>query len=109
MSRSLKKPPFIDPKLKKKIDRVKTGALKGPIKTWSRDSVIYPDMVGMVIEVHNGRIHIPVKIIEDMVGHHLGEFAPTRKFVRHGGKVQKELERKTPPVITSDKLGESSK
>ena len=62
------------------------------IKTWSRSSVITPDMIGYVFGVHNGRNFIEVKAMEDMVGHHLGEFAPTRKFLRHGGRMQKELE-----------------
>lgn len=64
------------------------------VKTWSRWSHVTPEMVGHVIGVHNGRQHVPVKVIENMVGHKLGEFAPTRKFVRHGGKMQKELEMK---------------
>lgn len=93
MSRSIKKGPWIDPKLLKKISRVEPGS-KTAIKTWSRDSVISPEMVGFTFGVHNGRIHIPVKIAEEMVGHRLGEFSPTRKFTRHGGKMQKELELK---------------
>ena len=64
------------------------------IKTWARDSIITPDMIGYTFGVHNGRIFIEVKIMEDMVGHHLGEFSPTRKFVRHGGKMQREIEQK---------------
>jgi small subunit ribosomal protein S19 len=67
---------------------------KAVIKTWSRSSVITPDMVGFTFGVHNGRAFIEVKIMEDMVGHRLGEFSPTRKFVRHGGKMQKEMELK---------------
>lgn len=62
------------------------------VKTWSRDSVITPEMVGFTVGVHNGRVHIPVHIVENMVGHRLGEFAPTRKFVRHGGRIQREAE-----------------
>ncbi|MFZ5391107.1 MAG: 30S ribosomal protein S19 [Patescibacteria group bacterium] len=89
MSRSLKKGPFVDPKLLIKISKIKVGD-KTVIKTWSRDSVITPEMVGFTIGVHNGRIHIPVFIVEDMVGHKLGEFSPTRKFVGHGGKMAKE-------------------
>lgn len=91
MSRSLKKEPFIDPKLLKKIKKVKQGD-KTIIKTWSRDSVIFPEMVGFTFGVHNGKEHISVFISEEMVGHKLGEFSPTRKFIRHGGKIQKELE-----------------
>ena len=91
MSRSLKKGPWIDPKLLKKISKLKTGD-KTVIKTWSRSSVITPEMVGFTIGVHNGRIHFPVFIVENMVGHKLGEFSLTKKFVRHGGKIQKGLE-----------------
>lgn len=94
MSRSLKKGPFVDAKLLKKVSRLKQGD-RTVIKTWSRDSVITPEMVGFTIAVHNGKTHIPVSILEDMVGHRLGEFAPTRKFVRHGGKMQRELEIKS--------------
>lgn len=89
MARSIKKGPYIDPKLLKKVRKLKPASV---IKTWSRDSVISPEMVGFVFEVHNGKDFIPVKVTEDMVGHRLGEFAPTRKFLRHGGKMQKELE-----------------
>ena len=89
MSRSLKKGPFIDAKLLKKLSVLKPGD-KTIIKTWSRDSVITPEMVGFTIAVHNGKTHIPVFIIEDMVGHHLGEFAPTRKFTGHGGRMARE-------------------
>lgn len=91
MSRSLHKGPFTHPKLLKKIGRLKAGD-RTVIKTWSRDSVITPEMVGFTIGVHNGRAHLPVFIVENMVGHKLGEFSPTRKFVRHGGKIQKEAE-----------------
>ena len=91
MGRSLKKGPFTDPKLLTKLSRLKVGD-KTVIKTWSRDSVITPGMVGFTIGVHNGKTHHPVYVIENMVGHRLGEFSPTRKFVRHGGKMQKEIE-----------------
>jgi len=90
MSRSLKKGPFTDAKLLKKVAAKQTGD-KSPIKTWSRASTITPEMVGFVFGVHNGKQHIPVSVVENMVGHKLGEFAPTRKFVRHGGKMQKDL------------------
>ncbi len=91
MSRSLKKGPFVDPKLLEKISRLKTGD-KTVIRTWSRASTITPEMVGFIIGVHNGKQHMPVTIVENMVGHRLGEFSLTRKFVRHGGRMQKELE-----------------
>lgn len=91
MSRSLKKGPFVDPNLMKKVKALKQGSAV-VIKTWSRDSTIYPEMVGFRFGVHNGREHIPVLVTEDMVGHKLGEFALTRKFVRHGGRIQKEAE-----------------
>lgn len=91
MGRSLKKAPFIDPKLLAKLSKLKLGD-KTVIKTWSRDSTISPAMVGFTFGVHNGKVHIPVYVVENMVGHRLGEFSPTRKFVRHGGKMQKEIE-----------------
>ena len=93
MSRSLKKGPYVDEKLMKKISKLKVGD-KIIIKTWARNSTITPEMVGFTIGVHNGKIHIPVQIIENMVGHKLGEFASTRKFVKHGGKMQKDSEQK---------------
>lgn len=93
MSRSLKKGPYIDERLLKKIADIKVGD-KTIIKTWSRACTITPEMIGFTFGVHNGKEHIPVFITEDMVGHKLGEFSPTRKFVRHGGKIQQELERK---------------
>jgi small subunit ribosomal protein S19 len=89
MGRSLKKGPFIDPKLWEKIQKNKPGS-KVEIKTWSRDSTIFPEMVGMTFLVHNGRNFITVTPSENMVGHKLGEFAPTRKFIRHGGRMAKE-------------------
>lgn len=91
MSRSLKKGPWIDPKLLKKISKVKSGD-KTVIKTWSRSSTIIPEMVGFVFGVHNGKVHIPVSVSENMIGHKLGEFSLTKKFVKHGGKIQKALE-----------------
>ncbi len=93
MSRSLKKGPYVDPKLLKKIAGKKPDT-SGVIKTWSRDSQIDPSMVGFAFGVHNGRDFIEVRPTEEMVGHRLGEFSPTRKFLRHGGKMQKELEMK---------------
>jgi len=91
MARSLKKGPYIDEKLLKKVKKLTPGD-KTLIKTWSRAATITPEMVGFTFGVHNGREHISVFISEDMVGHKLGEFAPTRKFVRHGGKIQREIE-----------------
>lgn len=93
MSRSLKKGPFVDAKLIVKLNRLRIGD-KTVTKTWSRDSVITPQMVGFTIGVHNGKVHVPVIVVEDMVGHRLGEFSMTRKFVRHGGKMQREIEAK---------------
>ena len=91
MTRSLKKGPYVYERLLKKIDG-KKPAEAGVIKTWARNSRIAPEMVGFTFGVHNGREHIEVFVTEDMVGHRLGEFSPTRKFHRHGGKMQKELE-----------------
>jgi small subunit ribosomal protein S19 len=88
MSRSLKKGPFIDAKLAKKVAALDTND-RTIIKTWARASTISPDMVGRTIAVHNGRVHVPVLISENMVGHKLGEFSPTRKFRKHGGKDKK--------------------
>jgi small subunit ribosomal protein S19 len=97
MSRSSKKNPYVDPKLLRKIAKSASGGKPGKevIKTWSRDSEISPEMIGYAFGVHNGKDFVEVKITEDMVGHRLGEFAPTRKFIRHGGKIQRELEQKT--------------
>jgi small subunit ribosomal protein S19 len=89
MSRSLKKGPFVDAKLLRKLSKLKIGD-KSVIKTWSRDSTITPEMVGFTIGVHNGKIHHPVFIVENMVGHKLGEFSPTRKFTGHGGRMARE-------------------
>lgn len=91
MTRSLKKGPYVDARLLKKIENKKPGD-KSVIKTWSRGSVISPEMVGFTFGVHNGKDFIPVSVSEEMVGHRLGEFSLTRKFVRHGGKMQKEQE-----------------
>ncbi|MBI4119537.1 MAG: 30S ribosomal protein S19 [Parcubacteria group bacterium] len=91
MSRSSKKGPYVDPKLLEKISKLKSGDAT-VIKTWSRSSEISPEMVGFTFGVHNGKDFIPVKVTEEMVGHRLGEFALTRKFTRHGGKMQRELE-----------------
>lgn len=93
MSRSLKKGPYVDAKLLKKIANLRIGD-KTIIKTWARASTITPEMIGFTFGVHNGKDHIPVFITEDMVGHKLGEFSLTRKFTRHGGKMQQEIEKK---------------
>lgn len=88
MSRSLKKGPFIDPKLLKKVSALSKDD-RTIIKTWARSSTISPEFVGKTLAVHNGRVHVPVFVTENMVGHKLGEFAPTRKFKSHGGKLAK--------------------
>ncbi len=105
MSRSLKKGPYVHPKLLKKLSKIKIGD-KTPIKTWSRDSIITPEMVGFVFSVHNGKDFIEVEAREEMVGHHLGEFSITKKFFRHGGRMQKELEAK---ARTSEKTSVPAK
>ncbi len=87
MSRSLKKGPYIDERLMNKVSRL--GNDRKVIKTWSRNATITPEMVGHTFAVHNGKEHIPVFITENMVGHYLGEFSPTRKFRGHGGKLAK--------------------
>jgi small subunit ribosomal protein S19 len=89
MSRSTKKGPAVDPKLIKKVEAVTRSGQKTVIKTWSRFSTILPQMVGLTFGVHDGRRHVPVLINENMVGHRLGEFAPTRTFRGHGTKVEK--------------------
>ncbi len=89
MARSAKKGPFIDPKLTKKVAKATDAGNKKVIKTWSRGSVISPQFVGFTFAVHNGKQFIPVYVTENMVGHKLGEFAPTRKFKSHGGKLAK--------------------
>ncbi|OGZ03263.1 MAG: 30S ribosomal protein S19 [Candidatus Liptonbacteria bacterium RIFOXYB1_FULL_36_10] len=96
MGRSLKKGPYVDPKLLIKIERAKRGGKDEPIKTWSRRSEISPEMIGQGFLVHNGKNFIEVKVMEDMVGHRLGEFSPTRKFVKHGGKMQREIDKGGP-------------
>lgn len=91
MARSLYKGPYVDEKLLKKISG-KRPAEAGVIKTWARRSEIAPEMVGFTFGVYNGKQHLEVFVTEEMVGHKLGEFSPSKKFVRHGGKMQKELE-----------------
>ena len=86
MSRSIKKGPYVHPKLAKKVERIQRSGSKTIIKTWSRASMIMPDMINLTIAIHNGRRHIPIFITENMVGHRLGEFAPTRTFHGHVSK-----------------------
>ena len=89
MSRSIKKGPFVDHHLMAKVEKARAGNDKRPIKTWSRRSTIVPDFVGLTIAVHNGKTHMPVYVTENMVGHKLGEFAPTRTFKGHTTKSEK--------------------
>ena len=86
MARSLRKGPFVDHHLRSKVTKAKTEGSKAPIKTWSRRSMVTPDMVGLNFEVHNGKKFIPVFVSENMVGHKLGEFSPTRIYRKHGSK-----------------------
>lgn len=89
MSRSIKKGPYIDERLSEKIKKSKPGQ---PVKTWSRRATITPEMIGFTFGVHNGKEFVEVRVTEEMVGHKLGEFSPTTKFHRHGGRMQRELE-----------------
>lgn len=89
MSRSRKKGPYVDPKLLRKVERMNRTGERRPIRTWSRRSMIVPEFVGHTFAIHNGRQHIAVFISENMVGHRLGEFAPTRTFRRHGAATDK--------------------
>ncbi|HWR70887.1 MAG TPA: 30S ribosomal protein S19 [Dehalococcoidia bacterium] len=91
MSRSTKKGPFVEPKLMKKVEAINKSGQKAVIKTWSRASTVVPEMIGQTIAVHDGRRHVPIFITENMVGHRLGEFAPTRTFRGHVGKVEKAV------------------
>lgn len=86
MARSIKKGPFIDAHVLKWVERARNGSHKGPIKTWSRRSTVVPEMIGFTFAVHNGRKFVPVFVTENMVGHKLGEFAPTRTFILHSGE-----------------------
>ncbi len=90
MSRSLKKGPFVEPKLLQKVEKLNTSKSRQVIRTWSRDSTIFPQMVGHTIAVYDGRRHIPIYVTENMVGHKLGEFAPTRLFRGHVAKAEKK-------------------
>jgi len=109
MSRSLKKGPFVDERLLMKVQKAKLANSRVPIKTWARSSAISPEMVGITIAVHNGKEHIPVFIIEDMVGYKLGEFAPTRKFRGHGGRMAREQAKGTSPSEVPAKEAEPEK
>ena len=92
MSRSIKKGPFVEPRLLKRVEELNKSGKKSVLKTWSRASTIFPDFVGHTVAVHDGKKHVPVYVTEDMVGHKLGEFAPTRTFRGHAG--EKKTERK---------------
>ena len=108
MTRSLKKGPYVDVKLMKKVLNRKPGE-GGAIKTWARRSQIAPEMVGFTFGVHQGKDFIDVFVTEDMVGHRLGEFAPTKKFYRHGGKMQKEIDQaKKEAEISAAKAAKAS-
>lgn len=107
MSRSLKKGPFVDEKLLKKLAKIKQGSQE-ITNTWKRNSTISPEMVGFRLGVHNGRAHLPVLVVEDMVGHKLGEFAPTRKFIKHGGRLSREEDQKAGKTPMSGKTASAS-
>ena len=89
MSRSVKKGPYVHPKLMKKVEAIQRSGAKTVIRTWSRASMIMPEMVGLTIGVHDGRRHVPVFITENMVGHRLGEFSPTRTYRGHAGRSER--------------------
>ena len=89
MSRSLKKGPYVEESLLRKVEKMQASGKKQPIKTWSRRSMVLPEFVGLTFAIHNGRQHMPVFITENMVGHRLGEFAPTRTFKKHGATTDK--------------------
>ena len=91
MARSLKKGPFVDKHLMEKVEKAQASGSKRPIQTWSRRSTVTPDMLGMTFNVHNGRKFIPVLVTENMVGHKLGEFSPTRMFLSHSGDRKSKL------------------
>lgn len=103
MARSIKKGPFVDGHLLKKIETARNSNDKRPIKTWSRRSTVLPDFIGLTIAVHNGRQHVPVFVTENMVGHKLGEFAPTRLFRGHSGN--RPTDKKAPAPAAASKGG----
>ncbi len=98
MSRSIKKGPFVDAKLFRRVEALSRSEVKAVIKTWSRASMIVPEMIGLTIGVHDGRRHVPVFVTENMVGHKLGEFAPTRTYRGHAGRSEKITRVKKPPM-----------
>lgn len=108
MSRSLKKGPYVNPRLLEKVLKVRKDE-KVIIKTWARYSTISPEMVGFTFGVHNGKEFVPVYVSEDMVGHKLGEFSPSTKFARHGGKMQKGLEQQAEAATASKTAAEIKK
>ena len=108
MSRSLKKGPQLDERLLKKVARLKVGD-KLVLKTWSREAMITPEMVGFTFGVHNGKQHVPVRVVENMVGHRLGEFSPTRRFVRHGGQKTETAPAATPAAAPAAKAAPAKK
>jgi small subunit ribosomal protein S19 len=95
MARSVKKGPFVDPKLLEKVESARRSGTRLAIKTWSRASTVVPDFVGLTFAVHDGKKHVPVFVTENMVGHKLGEFAPSRTFRKHGGVKAKKAPEKT--------------
>lgn len=107
MSRSLKKGPYVDEKLMKKVHKAKETGENKSIKTWARASTITPEMTGMTFAVHNGRQFIDVFVDENMVGHKLGEFSPTRKFVGHGGKMAKQQSKQQYIILDYEGRNES--
>lgn len=94
MGRSIKKGPFVDAKLIKKVNALKASGGKAVIKTWARSSMVVPDMLGLTLAVHDGRRHVPIFITENMVGHKLGEFVPTRTYRGHAGRTEKVMRKK---------------
>jgi len=94
MARSLRKGPFVDPSLQRKLEKLARSGSKQAIRTWSRRSMITPEMLGLTLQVHNGKLFVPVYVTENMVGHRLGEFAPTRKFTGHS--TEKKVKAPTP-------------
>lgn len=109
MARSLRKGPFVDAHLLKKVAEAMGSRVKKPLKTWSRRSMILPDMVGLTIAIHNGKQHVPVLITENMVGHKLGEFAPTRTFKGHSGDRAVKKEAGAAPAAAKAPAGKEKK
>ena len=109
MARSLKKGPFVDDHLSKKIEEMNKSGDKKVVKTWSRRSMIVPEMIGHTLAVHNGQKHVPVYVTDQMIGHKLGEFAPTRFFRGHGGTDKKAAEGAAPAAAAGAKAGGGKK